>query len=330
MTDLQSENASVERGAYKFVIAIPVRLLVKASREANGRQVVLPAFLGHQTTKAMKKPVILVLLGAALIAARADAQLFSFTTGAPDGRLATGSRPANPSFAQIEIESADDFILNSPTQITSATFTGLLPTGLSLATVSQVQIEIYRVFPLDSTNPPSGMVPTRVNSPSDNAFDTRNSLAGGLTFSTTLLSATFTAANSIVNGINKAPNQTTGGEGPVTGEEVQFSVNFTMPFNLPADHYFFVPQVELLSGNLLWLSTAEPPLFTGDLQAWIRNANLDPDWLREGTDIVGGNPAPKFNEAFSLNGTVPDSGSTALLLGSAAVVVFYLRRRVAA
>jgi hypothetical protein len=312
------------------VIAIPVRLLVKASREANGRQAVLPAFLGHQTTKAMKKPVILVLLGAALIAARADAQLFSFTTGAPDGRLATGSRPANPSFAQIEIESADDFILNSPTQITSATFTGLLPTGLSLATVSQVQIEIYRVFPLDSTNPPSGMVPTRVNSPSDNAFDTRNSLAGGLTFSTTLLSATFTAANSIVNGINKAPNQTTGGEGPVTGEEVQFSVNFTMPFNLPADHYFFVPQVELASGNFLWLSTAEPPLFTGDLQAWIRNANLDPDWLREGTDIVGGNPAPKFNEAFSLNGTVPDSGSTALLLGSAAVVVFYLRRRVAA
>ena len=278
----------------------------------------------------MKKPVILVLLGAALIAARADAQLFSFTTGAPDGRLATGSRPGNPSFAQIEIESADDFILSSPTQITSATFTGLLPAGLSLATVSQVQIEIYRVFPLDSTNPPSGMVPTRVNSPSDNAFDTRNSLAGGLTFSTTLLSATFTAANSIVNGINKAPNQTTGGEGPVTGEEVQFSVNFTMPFNLPADHYFFVPQVELLSGNFLWLSTAEPPLFTGDLQAWIRNANLDPDWLREGTDIVGGNPAPKFNEAFSLNGTVPDSGSTALLLGSAAVVVFYLRRRVAA
>ena len=312
------------------MIAIPVRLLVKTSREANGRQAVLPAFLGHQTTKAMKKPVILVLLGAALIAARADAQLFSFTTGAPDGRLATGSRPGNPSFAQIEIESADDFILSSPTQITSATFTGLLPAGLSLATVSQVQIEIYRVFPLDSTNPPSGMVPTRVNSPSDNAFDTRNSLAGGLTFSTTLLSATFTAANSIVNGINKAPNQTTGGEGPVTGEEVQFSVNFTMPFNLPADHYFFVPQVELLSGNFLWLSTAEPPLFTGDLQAWIRNANLDPDWLREGTDIVGGNPAPKFNEAFSLNGTVPDSGSTALLLGSAAVVVFYLRRRVAA
>jgi protein with PEP-CTERM/exosortase system signal len=313
------------------VIAIPVRLLVKTSREANGRQAVLPAFLGHQTTKAMKKPVILVLLGAALIAARADAQLFSFTTGAPDGRLATGSRPGNPSFAQIEIESADDFILSSPTQLTSATFTGLIPAGVSLSSVGEVQVEIYRVFPLDSTNPPSGMVPTRANSPSDNAFDFRNSLSGGgLSFTSSILNPTFTAANSILNGINKSPNQTTGGEGPVTGQEVQFTVTFTNPLNLPADHYFFVPQVGLSSGDFLWLSTAEPPLFTGDLQAWIRNANLDPDWLREGTDIVGGNPAPKFNEAFSLNGTVPDSGSTALLLGSAAVVVFYLRRRVAA
>ena len=53
-----------------------------------------------------------------------------------------------------------------------------------------------------------------------------------------------------------------------------------------------------------------------DLQSWIRDANLDPDWLRIGADIVGGNPAPTFNGAFSLTGIAPDSGSTALLLGS--------------
>ena len=29
----------------------------------------------------------------------------------------------------------------------------------------------------------------------------------------------------------------------MTGEEVQFTVNFATPFDLPADHYFFVPQV---------------------------------------------------------------------------------------
>ena len=32
---------------------------------------------------------------------------------------------------------------------------------------------------------------------------------------------------------------------------------------------------------------------------------LDPDWLRIGTDIVGGTPAPTFNAAFSLTGIHP-------------------------
>jgi len=118
------------------------------------------------------------------------------------------------------------------------------------------------------------------------------------------VSASFTASNSVVNGINKSPNQTTGGEGPVTGEEVLFSVTFTTPFSLPAGHYFFIPQVGLSSGNFLWLSSAAPPQFAGDLQSWIRNADLDPDWLRIGTDIVGGSPAPTFNGTFSLSGTL--------------------------
>jgi len=64
-----------------------------------------------------------------------------------------------------------------------------------------------------------------------------------------------------------------------------------------------------------------------DLQAWTRDANLDPDWLRIGTDIVGGNPAPTFNGAFSLTGIAPDTGSTALLLGSALVAMVWLKRR---
>jgi hypothetical protein len=40
----------------------------------------------------------------------------------------------------------------------------------------------------------------------------------------------------------------------------------------------------------------------GDLQAWIRNSDLAPDWLRIGTDIIGGTPAPTFNMTFSLVG----------------------------
>jgi hypothetical protein len=285
----------------------------------------------------MKKLILLIFLGAAFVAARTQADPFSFTTGAPDGRMAAASRP--DSTGKFEIESADDFILTSPINITSATFTGLLPTGLDLSTIGEVQVEIYRVFPNDSnvgrtSGPPTFstiQVPTRVNSPSDVAFDSRNSLAaGGLSFTTTLLNASFTTLNSISpGGIHPSPGQTTGGNGAVTGQEVQFNVTFTTPFNLAADHYFFVPQVELpgATDNFLWLSAPGPPLFTGDLQAWTRDANLDPDWLREGTDIVGGNPAPKFNESFSLAGTVPDSASTALLLGSALGALFYLKQR---
>jgi hypothetical protein len=33
---------------------------------------------------------------------------------------------------------------------------------------------------------------------------------------------------------------------------------------------------------------------------WIRNADLEPDWLRVGTDIVGDTT---FNGSFSLSGT---------------------------
>ena len=106
---------------------------------------------------------------------------------------------------------------------------------------------------------------------------------------------TFTASNSVQHaGIHPKPDQTTGGNGSVTGLEVQFSVNFTTPFDLPADHYFFVPQVGVDDpGQFLWLSapksnmTGTPfPGFT-DLQTWTRDQMLDPDWLRVGTDIVG-------------------------------------------
>ena len=68
-------------------------------------------------------------------------------------------------------------------------------------------------------------------------------------------------------------------------------------------------------GDFLYLSAPKPIVapgtpFTGDLQAWIRNSDLAPDWLRIGTDIIGGTPAPTFNMTFSLSGeTVPRAGT---------------------
>lgn len=238
-----------------------------------------------------------------LIGGTADASPFSFSTNGPDGKMATASRPETAT--QFEIESADDFVAPGSVRITSGTFTGLVPAG---ASVQNVVVEIYRVFPLDSTVPPSGTVPTRNNSPSDVAFDSRDFASHTLTFSTNVLDPSFTVLNSVTpGGIHPSPGQTTGGNGPQTGQEVEFDVSFTTPFLLPADHYFFVPQVELSDGTFLWLSAPKPIVAPGtpinpDLQSWTRDQFLDPDWLRVGMDIVGGATPPAFNAVFSLEG----------------------------
>ena len=119
-------------------------------------------------------------------------------------------------------------------------------------------------------------------------------------------------------------------------------MSFLTPVELPADHYFFVPQVEVAeaNGNFLWLSAARPivppgtpfpPGFT-DLQSWTRddsNGGIAPDWLRVGTDITGQGP---FNAAFVLNGvTVPapiaGAGLPGLILACGALLALARRRR---
>ena len=225
----------------------------------------------------------------------------------------------------------------------TASFVGLIVPGTGgTPSISEVVAEMYRVFPNDSntartSGPPTfstPQVPTRVNSPSDDAFVSRDS-ASGLTFSTSVLAATFTALNSVQpGGIHPSPLQTTGGNGPLTGQEVQLNLTFTAPFNLPADHYFFVPQVALTNGGqFYWLSASRPisgagtTPFAPDLQAWTRDANLDPDWLRVGTDIVGGATPPTFNTAFSLDGTAVPEPSTLLLFGTGLAGVWAWRRK---
>jgi MYXO-CTERM domain-containing protein len=276
---------------------------------------------------------------------RADV-VFNFSTGNPDGLIATASRPGPDSGANQETESGDDFKLPARVRLDQATFTGLLPSGVNpLTNIAQVRVEIYRVFPLDSdvgrtSGPPdfsTPQVPTRVNSPADVELVDRDSAAGNLTFLATQIAPTFTAKNSVDLGIHPQPNQFTGGDGSVTRQEVQFSVAFTTPLTLDPGHYFFVPQV-LLSNpddHFLWLSAPKPIVspgtpFTPDLQSWIRNAQLDPDWLRIGTDITHQGP---FNASFALTGQVVPEPSTLATAGLGALALCgaaWRRRRVTA
>jgi hypothetical protein len=241
----------------------------------------------------------------------------------PDGKVGSTSGSSNG----LETETADDFSLSTLSQIKSGSFTGLIPQG---ASITSVGIEIYRVFPLDSTNPPNPVVvPTRNNSPSDVAFREQP-----VSFTTSLLSNNVGTANSVVNNISPG---STGGEGGKNGQEVR--VDFTASgLTLPADHYFFVPQVELSNGTFLWLSAPKPAggefgstAISPDLQAWVRNQNLDPNWLRIGTDIIGADPgAQQYNMAFRLVGetvVVPEPTPIAMLIAGLLGVAAWSQRK---
>jgi len=239
---------------------------------------------------------------------------FSFSTGSPDGLIATATRPA--STGKIETEAADDFVISQQTMLTSATFTGLVVPTAGAGTTSfnfpHVTVDIYRVFPNESDAARTINVPTRTNSPGDVELTGADTVDNNLSFTTTVLNPNFQAANSVLNGISGLPNPTTGGEGAVTGAEVQFNVTFNPPIDLAPDHYFFRPEVEVTDGEFYWLSAGKPiqspgTPFSPDLQSWTRNTNLAPDWVRIGTDVVGapagGGTAPTFNASFSLSGT---------------------------
>jgi hypothetical protein len=244
--------------------------------------------------------------------------------------MGIATRPS--STGVFEIEGADDFFLNSQTLITSATFVGLIVPGTGAPTISHIVAEMYRIFPLDSNTVRIPQVPTRTNSPSDVALATRDSAMGQLTFTTSVLAPTFTVLNSVQpGGIHPSPLQTTGGNGPLTGQEVQITLTFLTPFNLTDSHLFFVPQVALTNGaQFYWLSASRPitgggttpfPVGVTDLQAWTRDDALDPDWLRVGMDIVGGTTPPTFNMAFSLDGTVvPEPPASLIVLSGLALI----------
>jgi hypothetical protein len=238
---------------------------------------------------------------------------FRFSTGSADGLLGALSQPARS--GKLETETADDFILTETTSLAQATITGLVTPGTSLGNIQNVEVEVYRLFPNDSDATRKPSVPTRMNSPADVEIETatRDGSLGTLTFAVALVHSGFTVGNTVVNNLIAAPaDNVIHGEGPASGDLVQITVTFDPPILLPPGHYFFRPEVRVSGSDFLYASAPRTvPPATGDLQAWIRNSALNPDWLRIGTDIIAGpNPRPTFNMTFSLTGdTIPDAGT---------------------
>jgi len=272
------------------------------------------------------------LLPAALLVGSAFAETVLYNNDIADGKIATLSRPDSPGVS--ERETADDFLLSSNSLITGGSFTGLVPAG---SHITNINVEIYGV---QTTEIGARVVPTRVNSPTNDAI-IEEDIAGGLTYHTHTQNNGVGVANSVVDNIVPGASSAatvTGGEGGKSGEEVRFEFTLTNPFNLTAGHYFFVPQVQLDNGNFLWLSASKPigafgsTPFAGDLQSWIRNdPGIAPDWERVGTDVIGGgaNPAT-YNAAFRLVGTVvpePTTGVVMLIGGLIAVGAWSQRKR---
>ena len=263
----------------------------------------------------MKYVLVAATVTAVWLATPAWADPFSFSTGSPDGLLGALSQSAG--IGKAETETADDFILSDTTSIAQATITGVIPPGTPLENVRNVEVEVYHVFPKDSAVFPSGNVPARANSPADVEIDsaTRDASLGTLLFKASVLNEDFSVLNSVADGINPKPDNVTNGEGPARGELVQITMTFSPPIVLPADHYFFRPEVQVTGGEFLYLSAPKPIVapgtpFMGDLQAWIRNSDLAPDWLRIGTDIIGGTTPPTFSMAFSLTGETEPQAAT--------------------
>ena len=263
------------------------------------------------------RAIVAALALTACIAAPSWADTFVFETGNPTNQLGAVSRRSSP--GKAETETADDFPLQEPTVITGAKIFGLIPLGTPVENIRDVEVEVYQIF--SDKNSDVGRTsgfpdfktpvsPTRVNSPADVEIDTatRAKTEGTLTISTRVLNASFLVGATVLDGISVGARSA----GQFAGEEVEITITFTNPIVLLPGQYFFRPEVLLSDGgDFRYLSGPRPipggPALSPDRQAWIRNSNIAPDWLRIGTDIIG---AGAFNMAFSLNGeTVPDVGT---------------------
>ena len=251
--------------------------------------------------------------------------VYSFSTGDPDGKIATASRPESTENSR----SSPRMISCSPTtSITSATFTGLVPGGGERPPTSSSRSIAY--FPRLGCRPHQRVaavldveVPTRVNSPSDVAFLEADSATGGLVLDQGARGDLHRKQLGETGGIYPEPESDTGGNGAVTGEEVRFDRELHRRLAPPRQPLFLRASGRAGQRQFLLAVGAEadrlagtpfPPGFT-DLQSWTRDDSARSRLAAHRHGHRGRRPAPTFNAAFSLAGSaVPEPSTWAMML----------------
>ena len=241
----------------------------------------------------LRKNFVLATIAAGLaLATPAFAGDFFFTTGNADGLLGALSRSDSP--GKVETETADDFVLTQTTIISGATIVGLV--NAAVANITNVEVEVYNRFRWTRSVSSVGATCSRASTRrrTSKSMPPRAMEAWERSvLPQRQLSANFHRTEH--RGKRHQPESEPAGPAArvaTSGAEVE-------------DHHH-VHQADPSARRSLFLSPGGVgggwrfPVAVGaagrswrparrsrsDLQAWIRNARLAPDWVRIGTDVI--------------------------------------------
>ena len=233
--------------------------------------------------KLLLRAVGLVVAIGALAPPGALADAFSFTTSTPDGRIGSrstaghGRRPRDRSGRRLHSRGRH-----------AADRRQLLWTAASRRVSIRRRVRASRDLPRvpeNSTAPAERCrADTRELAVGRRVRHSRGSGDGSLSYATSIVNPNFTVANSIVNGINPVPLQTTNGEGPVRGQEALIPLRSS--FSLPPDYYFVVSASPADQRYVPLAVRSGTGALHGGFPGLDSQRQSGSNWLRAGTDIV--------------------------------------------
>jgi hypothetical protein len=287
------------------------------------------------------------MLVATAATAHADTVLWSTLINSAPGSTQIGYLSQQNS--SPETEAIDDFVINPavfPHGFTINQVLGQILLTDPNATISNLSIEFYRTFPVDSD---LGRTPgnTRTNGPSDdgNEFAEFSTDDGTLSFTPIVQNGNFVLDSTIEPGASGTGVLETN---PTTGSLLLLDMTLGSPLTLaatnpfPSDfatHYWLELTAEVSSGEFYWVQgtlprsvPGTPPVAGEDRQTWFTtNPGLTPDFRRV-SDIINGmdnTTAPAFNASMEIRGepVVPEPATLTLVATGGLFAIGKRRRR---